>query len=246
MAQLWAKKMYNSVKWQKCREFIFNKYFGVCDVCGKPGEEVHHIKHLTPTNINDPKIVYGEDNLQLLCRNCHFEKHRKTNPLDSNFKKKRLTNNGTYFDSTGKIHHIERWLVCGSPASGKTTYVKEHMLEGDMVVDLDLLGQAISMQPKAMLPYNLLDTVIKLREYLYKIISEQLIDTRNIWIIAALPIEEDRLAVAEKLNAKLVSIETSIEECIINAINDDERLDKNLQSRLIYKYFKDREKIAPP
>lgn len=35
-------------------------------------------------------------------------------------------------------------LVCGPPASGKTTFVRNHMVPGDIVVDLDAIMQAIS------------------------------------------------------------------------------------------------------
>ena len=34
-------------------------------------------------------------------------------------------------------------VVCGPPASGKTTYVKQHMIPGDIVVDLDAIIDAI-------------------------------------------------------------------------------------------------------
>ena len=37
MAREFAKKFYNSQKWKDCREEIFNKYFGICAECGKPG-----------------------------------------------------------------------------------------------------------------------------------------------------------------------------------------------------------------
>lgn len=48
----------------------------LCRNCGAPATEVHHIIHLTPTNIDDPAISLSEDNLISLCRECHFEQHR--------------------------------------------------------------------------------------------------------------------------------------------------------------------------
>jgi len=84
--------MYNGKQWKKCRAYIFKKYNGLCADCGKPGEEVHHITFLTPKNITDPYIVYGEDNLVLLCKECHHNRHKKA-------EKRKY-----YFDENGEIH----------------------------------------------------------------------------------------------------------------------------------------------
>lgn len=42
-----------------------------------PGDQVHHKKHLTPKNINDPEITLNWDNLELLCLDCHRKEHDK-------------------------------------------------------------------------------------------------------------------------------------------------------------------------
>lgn len=76
MAKEFSRKFYRSKEWKKCREYIYKKYHGVCAQCGAIGEEVHHIIFLTPLNINDPEITLGEDNLILLCRTCHSNKHK--------------------------------------------------------------------------------------------------------------------------------------------------------------------------
>ena len=50
--------------------------------CGRPGEIVHHKTHLTPENIDDPTVTLNEDNLELLCRDCHGVEHTKDLPID--------------------------------------------------------------------------------------------------------------------------------------------------------------------
>lgn len=40
-----------------------------------PGVEVHHVEELTPYNIHRPEITLNEDNLALLCRECHKARH---------------------------------------------------------------------------------------------------------------------------------------------------------------------------
>ena len=42
-----------------------------------PGEFVHHKVYLTPETVNHPELTLNPDNLELLCRNCHAEEHRK-------------------------------------------------------------------------------------------------------------------------------------------------------------------------
>ena len=76
MAREFSKPFYNSKEWQKVREFVILRDHNECQVCGAPAEEVHHIKHITPDNVNDVNITMNPDNLVSLCKACHFEKHR--------------------------------------------------------------------------------------------------------------------------------------------------------------------------
>lgn len=73
---------YRSKRWQKCREAYAASVGFVCEVCAshgiiRPGEIVHHKKHLNPDNVSDPSISLGFDNLQLLCRTCHAAAHEE-------------------------------------------------------------------------------------------------------------------------------------------------------------------------
>ena len=86
MAREFSRNFYKSKAWKKTREYIFTRDHGLCKKCGAPGEEVHHIKWLTPKNIDDVKITLGEDNLMLLCRNCHVGIHRKVEATKSKYK----------------------------------------------------------------------------------------------------------------------------------------------------------------
>ena len=81
-------EMYNSIKqfygsnaWRKCRNDYWQKRKGLCERCLakgiiKHGDQVHHKKRLTLNNINDPKVSLNEDNLELLCAECHEEEHK--------------------------------------------------------------------------------------------------------------------------------------------------------------------------
>ena len=48
----------------------------LCQHCGRAASDVHHIKHLTEDNVNDPNISLNPDNLVSLCWACHRREHR--------------------------------------------------------------------------------------------------------------------------------------------------------------------------
>lgn len=98
MAREFAKHIYNSQKWKKLREYIFVKQHGCCARCGGVKNlQVHHKIWLTPNNINDMDIVYGEDNLELLCHDCHALEHLKKSP----------TREGLKFNEFGELEEID-------------------------------------------------------------------------------------------------------------------------------------------
>ena len=75
MAQEWAKSLYSSLAWHKCRDSFYISRNGLCERCGEAGLIVHHKVWLTPSNINDPSITLNWDNLELLCNECHSKEH---------------------------------------------------------------------------------------------------------------------------------------------------------------------------
>ena len=77
MAQKFSKPFYNSAMWIKTARMIRARYFHLCQICGKPAKEVHHIKFLTPDNIGDTSITLIPDNLILVCYDCHNYIHQR-------------------------------------------------------------------------------------------------------------------------------------------------------------------------
>lgn len=64
-------KFYKSRAWINARNLKRTLAKGVCEQCGCRGQEVHHIVPLTLSNIDDPLISLGQQNLMLLCKSCH-------------------------------------------------------------------------------------------------------------------------------------------------------------------------------
>ena len=102
MAKQSLKHFYNSKEWIKLANYIRKKYCYICQECNKPNSsEVHHIKHVTDLNVTDPAVTLNENNLTLLCRECHNKIHDRFKPKASPTKQRRV-----YFDSEGNVIHI--------------------------------------------------------------------------------------------------------------------------------------------
>lgn len=237
MAKEFAKKFYRSKAWKQCREAYVKSVYGLCERCGKPGQELHHKIFLNPLNINDSNITLNWDNLIFLCKDCHFAEHRKTNPLINNFKKKnKIINNGAYLEN-GELKKQMVYIVYGSPGAGKTTYVLKNKKEGDLIVDLDYIKQSISLEKKTETPDNLLPIAIGIREYIYKLIEDKKVNSKNIWVVSSLPNKIERETLANRLEAELIFINKDINECIENIDGDGERKNKSFQHSLVYRWF---------
>ena len=132
-------------------------------------------------------------------------------------------------------------IVCGAPASGKTTYVRQHMGYGDFVVDLDAIKKAISFKDnRSWEADKFLSVALRLRKFLYRLIDEGAVDAVRCWIIECLPRQKDREELQDRFNAELIEIKATYDECVSRAMNDPERVDKNEQIYAIEKYIRQR------
>lgn len=107
MAREFSKSFYKSTVWKQTREYIFDRDNGLCQDCLnkgmiRPGKEVHHKIFLTIENINDTAITLGEDNLILLCKECHHKRHNK----------RETTREGLVFNERGELVSEESNKMC--------------------------------------------------------------------------------------------------------------------------------------
>jgi len=75
-------------------------------------------------------------------------------------------------------------LVHGAPCSGKTEYVKGKMQEGDVVIDADLLAQALGSPESHDHPGHIKSLGMKLRDVAIREASR---GTYKTWVISASP-----------------------------------------------------------
>ena len=232
----WAKQFYNSATWRKMRDYIRARDNGLCQICGAPGEEVHHIKHLTPDNLSNPDITLNPDNLILLCKACHSAEHLRSIGLTRLNRMRSWDPIEAKPDgSLGKAGRV--YIVWGAPASGKTTYVKQHKGAWDLVVDLDYLKRALMLDGDPM--PDTLPWAQAMRDTLYQAIADRRYYFDQAWVIAGLPKLAERRQLRQRLDAELIHIDTDIDTCLAHAKYDDSRKDKLAQEKIIKKYFEE-------
>lgn len=168
----------------------------ICEKCGKlivnPIDiHAHHKKELTLDNWTDYNISFNPSNIELICHACHDKEHHRFG-----------------YKPPKKIY-----LVYGPPLAGKKTFVKENMERGDIVVDMDKLYEALSMQTTYDKPNNLLTNVINVRTLLIDNIKTRYGKWYNAWIIGGYADKFKRERLADELGAELVYIEATKDEC---------------------------------
>lgn len=132
---------------------------------------------------------------------------------------------------------MEVIIVCGAPASGKTSYVKKNMSRGDLVVDIDAIRAAVSFTNDKTPVDNLASAIFDIRDFIYSLIEQNQITAPKCWVIAGLPKKSDRDSLAARLRGRVVFLETSEDECVRRAIADSDRPDKDFQIKIITEYF---------
>ena len=91
MAKDFARAFYDSPAWKRARRAYASSVGGLCERCLQsgiytPGVIVHHIVHLDDSNYGNPDISLNWNNLELLCRECHNEVHKRGRVLPRRYR----------------------------------------------------------------------------------------------------------------------------------------------------------------
>lgn len=178
----------------------------ICEHCGKPIVHKydcigHHIVELTEENYLDANISLNPDNIMLVHHRCHNKIH----------------------DKLGLSHVKQVYLVYGSPLSGKSTYVKDNMNYGDIVVDIDNIWECIGGQDRYVKPKRLTQNVFSLRDYMVDMIKVRRGNWLNAYIIGGYPLISERERLIRSLGAREIFINTPKEECLQRLMCDSSR-----------------------
>lgn len=169
----------------------------ICEYCGKPITRKydcigHHKIELTEQNYQLAEIALNPDNIALVHHRCHNKIH----------------------DRLGLSYTKQVFLVYGSPLSGKTTWVKDNMSAGDLVVDMDSIWECISAQPRYVKPPRLKQVAFAIRDELIDMARTRRGNWLNCYIVGGYALISERERYCRSLGAREVLIDTPKEECL--------------------------------
>lgn len=206
---------YNSSEWRKFRQVVIaervNKEDGVLydEYSGKPILKdyeiiLHHKTELTMQNVNDLSVSLNPENIMIVSPRSHNEIHNR-------------------FGGRIKPYQRKVYYVWGAPCSGKTTFVRENMQEGDLVLDIDRLWSALSGQPEYIKPNAIKAAVFMARDAVIDSIKTRAGNWQQAFVIEGGALLGDRMRRIETLGAESIHINTDYDECINRLANDDSR-----------------------
>lgn len=110
------------------------------------------------------------------------------------------------------------YLIVGSPCSGKSHYIKEHMTDGDIVCDVDLIYGAISNHDPHNADLYVHEVALLLRQQLLDIIRDRKGGWKDAYVTSIADTPEKLKADMERINAdECIFIDTPIEVCMERA-----------------------------
>ena len=203
------KSFYKSKEWETFRRVIISERtaedgFIYCAKCGKPILRkydliVHHKIELTEANVNDALIAFNPENVECVHFACHNKEHDRFTAGSSGY----------------KVAPKRVYIVYGAPCAGKTTWVRSVAGKNDLIVDLDSLWEAVSINPRYVKPDRLKGVVFEMRDKLYDIIKYRSGKWLNAYVITGGALRGDRDRLQARVNAdELIYIEASKDECL--------------------------------
>lgn len=201
---------YRSKEWEALRarlrlERVNENGEIICAECGKPIVKAydciaHHKTELTEENVNDPEIALNPDNIELIHFRCHNERHHRFGGF-----RQRV------------------YLVYGAPCAGKSSFVRDQASADDLILDIDALWEAVSINDKFHKRKGLAINVFGLRDALLDQIRTRTGKWLNAYVVGGYPLKSDRDRLCDLLNAEPVFIDADRETCLSRAANDQWR-----------------------
>lgn len=199
--------------WGKIRQRIAKQHNYRCAQCGliwrSHIDQIDHIIPLEQGGSND------DANLQPLCDGCHKVKtlaERK--------------NKGVYIKDL--IHPIDIYpskipltIVCGPAAGGKSTYIKQHMVDGDYLIDMDDIRARLGIGDSDWTPDTLQRSLTQRNAMLRAL---RTIDAPRAWFIVSAPTDNERRWWNAKLNpTNIVIVSANLDTCLARIASTRQR-----------------------
>lgn len=216
---------YHSREWERLMQLLRIERINadgelICECCGKPITKKydcigHHKVELTEQNYQLAEIALNPENIALVHHRCHNKIH----------------------DRLGLSYTKQVYLVYGSPLSGKTTWVRDNMSAGDLVVDMDSIWECISGQPRYIKPKRLTQNAFAVRDCLIDMIRTRRGNWLNAYLITTSPMLSERERLCRTLGAREIHISTEKEECLRRLSQCKDGRNYNEWRKYIDEYF---------
>lgn len=161
----------------------------------------HHKIPLTMQNVNDYSISLNPENIMLVSHRSHNEIHARYG-----------------FAMLKKVYY-----VYGAPCSGKTTFVRESKGNSDLVLDIDLIWQAVTGGALYEKPDALKAAVFAMRDTLLDIVKTRTGKWERAWVIEGGALKSDRERRISALGAEDIFIQCDKETCLQRLASDNTR-----------------------
>lgn len=137
------------------------------------------------------------------------------------------------------------YIVCGPPASGKTTWVEGRKRWGDVVVDVDALFAAVTGLPWYEKPEGLVKLVLDVQDGILRWVERNPGRFMNAWVITGGPKAAQRQRLAARLDATVVVLEASPDECLRRIAADPRRGSAVVEQwrPLVLKWWREYERV---
>lgn len=216
---------YHSREWERLMQLLRIERINadgelICECCGKPITRKydcigHHKVELTEQNYQLAEVALNPENIALVHHRCHNKIH----------------------DRLGLSYTKQVYLVYGSPLSGKTTWVKDNMSAGDLVVDMDSIWECISGQPRYIKPKRLTQNAFAVRDCLIDMIRTRRGNWLNAYLITTSSMLSERERLCRTLGAREIHINTEKEECLRRLSQCKDGRNYNEWRKYIDEYF---------
>lgn len=193
------RHFYHSGPWRDL-SYTLRMSVGKCQRCGRVVTDpkhlhAHHKIELTDSNVDDPRLAFNPDNIEILCDVCHNAEHNRFGSRRQN-----------------------AYIVYGPPCSGKTSYCLERMRRNDIIIDMDRIYESFTACEDGHEHSDALRFMaFRIRDLMYDMVKTRYGHFDNAYIVAGLPRKGEREALAKTLSAELIYIQTDMETCIKRA-----------------------------
>lgn len=197
-------EFYRSSEWEEFRKIVIAERtredgFVYDDITNKPILKaydliLHHKIELTEENVRDFEISLNKANIQIVSHKTHNLLHHKLGGCER------------------KVY-----LVYGAPLCGKREWVKDMMVDGDLLVDIESIWECVSGRDCYTKPPRLNAVVFKVRDELLDAVKYRLGKWRTAYVVGGYPMQTERARLCRDLGAEEIYIESTKEECLERA-----------------------------